>query len=187
MIYNYRLVPETVVKTGLLQTLQPCIKLKMTEWRTWINPTGNECRVSNTGFVERRVKDEWIRTGKCKRSTYFTIGGRHNQKRWNLKVHRIVATVWIPNPDNLPQVDHIDGDRENNHVSNLRWVTALQNLRNRIGKKGYWQVPSGRYAARIKFNGRVKYIGTYDTPEQAHAAYIAAKRIYHPECIGRLS
>jgi len=42
-------------------------------------------------------------------------------------VHRIVATAFIPNPDNLPEVDHIDGDRTNNAVTNLRWVSRKQN------------------------------------------------------------
>jgi hypothetical protein len=42
-------------------------------------------------------------------------------------VHRLVATSFVPNPHNKPFVDHIDGDRANNHVSNLRWVTGREN------------------------------------------------------------
>jgi hypothetical protein len=48
--------------------------------------------------------------------------------RGNLKyVHRLVAQAFVHNPNNFPQVDHIDGDRSNNYASNLRWVTADQN------------------------------------------------------------
>jgi hypothetical protein len=47
--------------------------------------------------------------------------------RKNIPVHRIVAEVFIPNPDNLPVVDHIDRDKLNNDVSNLRWVTHQDN------------------------------------------------------------
>lgn len=44
------------------------------------------------------------------------------------KVHREVALAFIPNPYNLPEVNHIDGDKHNNHVSNLEWVTHQQNV-----------------------------------------------------------
>lgn len=45
------------------------------------------------------------------------------------RVHRLVASIFIPNPDNKPYVDHIDGDRYNNRADNLRWVTSLENNR----------------------------------------------------------
>ena len=49
-------------------------------------------------------------------------------------VHRLVGLTFIPNPDNLPEIDHIDRDRHNNNVDNLRWVSRSDNQINKLFK-----------------------------------------------------
>ena len=58
---------------------------------------------------------------------YLYFGITLNKKKKNLKVHRVVAEAFIPNPLNLEQVNHIDGNVKNNCVDNLEWVTNKQN------------------------------------------------------------
>lgn len=76
------------------------------------------------------------KTGDMKSKTFFkakdgylTVGltptGETEQKRY--KVHRIIALTWLDNPDNLPVVNHIDGDKGNNYLTNLEYVTSQQN------------------------------------------------------------
>ena len=68
----------------------------------------------------------------CKnKKGYLKIGLYKNGKRKHFYLHRLLALTFIPNPDNLPEVDHIDRDRSNNDLSNLRWVTSIENNQNK--------------------------------------------------------
>lgn len=73
---------------------------------------------------------------KCIHSNgYEQVNIRIGNKYVAKLIHRLVAVAFIPNPDNKPCVDHIDGNKRNNYVSNLRWVTPVENANNIITKK----------------------------------------------------
>lgn len=94
-----------------------------------------------------------------------------NKRRY--KTHR-VAWLFITgsDPGDL-HIDHIDQDTTNNKAENLRLATNAQNAWNTKVATG-WQVSKGRYRARIAYRGKQITLGTYDTAEEAHAAYIEA-------------
>ena len=87
--------------------------------------------VSNKGQVRRM---DCIRNGHLKIGRYLkqgTLKSRYPNVRINgksLLTHRLVAYAFIPNPDNKPFINHIDGNKLNNNVSNLEWCTPYENV-----------------------------------------------------------
>ena len=75
-----------------------------------------------------RVKNKHGRILKPEiRRGYYSVDLMKNGKRYKFRVHRLVAEAFVPNPDNLPQVNHKDEDRLNNIVSNLEWCDNTYN------------------------------------------------------------
>lgn len=86
------------------------------------------------------------------------------------KIHRLLCEAYKPNPENYPVVDHIDRNKHNNDLSNLRWTSISKNNRNKPCK-GYW-LDKGKYRAAYSLNGKLNHLGAYKTPEQARIAYL---------------
>lgn len=87
-------------------------------------------KVSNLGNVinkywekVRHYFDKWW---------YLIVYLSKESQKTNKKIHRLVAQAFIPNPENKPQVNHIDWDKTNNHVDNLEWCTSSENMRHLV-------------------------------------------------------
>lgn len=92
----------------------------------WSNPIEDNYLVSNFGNVFS-IKRNIIMKTRYDRQGYEVLVLHSNSGPVNKSVHRLVATCFIDNPLNLPQVNHKDGNKSNNTVSNLEWVNASSN------------------------------------------------------------
>ena len=102
----------------------------------WKKIKGLEDRfmVSNEGRIKSIARfngnytvRERIMRSRTTRYGYEAINLYDGEKIRYFQVHRLVAEAFIPNPDNKPVIDHIDGNKLNNCVSNLEWVTHAEN------------------------------------------------------------
>jgi hypothetical protein len=108
--------------------------------------------------------------------------------------HRL---VWLYVHGEWPNViDHINGDRADNRIANLRDVDTRTNAENRKGARTGKSIPlmgvrkatiGKQFTAAIKVNGRVVWLGGYETPELAHNAYLEAKKVHHVGSIAHKS
>jgi len=102
------------------------------------------------GFLKSRINNHG----------YLVIHLSHKGKQKNLYIHRLVALSYIPNPENKPQVNHIDGNPLNNKISNLEWCTPKENVHHAI-KIGLFEESKKRMRLDFVPNGRCKACGVY--------------------------
>lgn len=121
--------------------------------------------------------------GYAVRRPYIKGSGRDKQKCLTIRMHRLLGNT----PDGL-DTDHINGDRLDNRKSNIRICTRSQNLVNKKIKKKFSSIyrgvnlhKSGKWLSKIHFNRRFKYLGYFDTQEEAALAYNSAAKIIHGE------
>jgi len=105
------------------------------EGEIWTDFVGLEgiMLVGNTGRI-KRIKHRKNPTNKIMKhfineNGYCQISLCHNGKYAMYSIHRSVALAFIPNPENKPEVNHKDGDKQNNHVDNLEWATESENIK----------------------------------------------------------
>ncbi|MDR3666754.1 MAG: HNH endonuclease [Ignavibacteriaceae bacterium] len=159
---------------------KPIIQLRVLEQYCRLQDFPNYA-ISNYGKVLNIV------TGKqmslCKNNKdYYYVDLYHDGERLKKLINRLVGLYFINNPNNLPQVDHIDRNSLNNHVWNLRWVTHQQNMMNKSHTSsinGYATSSNfrgvsqrrRRWRAFVYVNQRQISIGSFKTEKEAAIAY----------------
>ena len=86
----------------------------------------DDYQVTSWGRVFSRTNGKFV-CQEVHHKGYLRVDLYKDGKRKHFKVHRLVAEAFIPNPCNKPQVNHIDGNNQNNSFTNLEWVTDAEN------------------------------------------------------------
>lgn len=144
----------------------------------------NMYQVSNLGRVKSLKRKEEVIL-KCK----ITKSGYREAKLFNVNykdflVHRLVALSFIPNPENKKQVNHIDGDKLNNVVTNLEWVTSKENAIHSI-ESGLKKVGSKSTSSKLKQSDVIQIRKLYLTGDYTHDDLGALYNV-HPTTIGKM-
>lgn len=134
-------------------------------------------------FFRKRTQRRW-KAGTILTGTHDTYGHIRLQIADRIYAAHRLAFLYMTGDWPPHDIDHINGIRDDNRWANLRPASRAENLRNmkakpnKTGLKGVY-FNAGKYAASIRLNYKKYYLGRYDSPEEAHAAYVAAAQRLH--------
>ena len=168
------------------------LRLFFEKWKDVVGYEGYY-QISNFGRVKSLDRIETNKNGvvrKLKGSLkgtftsndgYVLVTLSKNCKNIAFCVHRLVAEAFIPNLNNLDEVNHKDRNRKNNFLSNLVWCTSRENTHHArtrmmssskyVGVSYYSGTPKTPWVSRINIYGKTKFLGRFETEELAFEAY----------------
>lgn len=153
----------------------------------------NNYFVTDTGEVFSKNYHRENRIAKLQprklKNGYLYVSIRKNKMTFTKKVHNLVATAFLPNPNNKPQINHKNGIKTDNRVENLEWCTASENIkhsydvlhrqpnRNSLGKFGK-DNPRSKLVLQIKDNNIIKtFYGLHDAERETGISRVSIKLV----------
>ena len=136
-------------------------------------------QISNIGRVRNCLTGRMLRPGQDK-SGYYQVSLCENGKKRSHRLHKLVAQEFLENPEEKRCVDHIDGDRANNCVSNLRYASHQENQMNKRKtttdttskyKGVYWNRDKSKWHSRVWIDRKSTHLGLFDDEKEAARAY----------------
>ena len=149
---------------------------------------GNKLKlVDNDIYLYRKInpnskKMDWFKITFTLKKGYLICWLLNNNIRRSFFFHRLIYLFYNPDFDIFNKkiyIDHIDRNPLNNNIDNLRIATPQQNQFNTAAKGCSFHKQTGKWMARIKINKKTIYLGLHNTEEEAHEAYLKAKKKYH--------
>jgi len=138
--------------------------------------------VSNGHKSNRFMKERILKPGLMGYTGYYSV----SLSSKTFTVHRLVAKVFKLNPDNLPEVNHIDQDKTNNQESNIEWVSCKENTTHGVRKRKFhskyagvtWDKGRKRWRVILMLGKQQKFIGRFKEEIEAGQAYINGLDLY---------
>jgi hypothetical protein len=127
----------------------------------WIADEWVVCEDYPSYMINRKGEVKSLLTGKIlkaakHKSGYMLLGLRKNGESKTVKVHRLLAKAFIPNPENKPFIDHINGVRDDNRLENLRWCTNQENQSFELARLNNSRALTGRKQSKEAVAKRAK-------------------------------
>ena len=149
-------------------------------------PLNNSYLVSNLGRVKRlqyitthnRVWKERILTNTLTKDGYLKVGMKVDNDQKDVRVHRLVTMTFVPNPNNLPEVNHKDGNKLNNHVDNLEWATSSQNQQHAV-ENNLQPIHVNTYKGKFTEEQRNAIINEYNNTDVSIRKLAEKYNVYH--------
>lgn len=151
--------------------------------------------ISNLGNVRNSKSGKYLKQ-RVDKLGYFVISLRLNSKRTPkvLRIHRLVAITFLPNYNNLPQVNHIDGNKLNNNITNLEWCTSSHNMKHAYENnlidhtklETYRQKATAKVSIKVnQYTQNGEFLRTYDSYLQAAKAVGVSSNAIKKCCNGQ--